>query len=192
MPWTLALILLAACGGEENGNETAGAAPEPETTTAPVPIEEALPLDPPAPGEPGGLPDDGTPASEAPFAPESAQGAADVVQTYFAHIEERAYADAWRLWSDEGNASGMSAETFAASFAKYREYHANVGTPGVIEGAAGSLYVQVPVQAYGRLADGTPFNMAGPVTLRRVNDVPGSTAAQRSWHIHSSELKPKP
>jgi hypothetical protein len=139
----------------------------------------------PAPGRPGGLPDDGTPVAEGPFAETSPQGAATVLETYFALIEARRYADAWELWSDEGRASGRSVAEFAAQFDRYREYHANIGAPGTVEGAAGSLYVEVPVQIYGRLADGTPFNAAGPATLRRVNDVPGSTAAERRWHIAS-------
>ena len=52
--------------------------------------------------------------------------------------------------------------------------------------------VEVPVQVYGRLADGRPFNMLGPMTLRRVNDVPGSTAEQRRWHIAESGVRPRP
>lgn len=85
----------------------------------------------------------------------------------------------------------MSAADFAASFDKYSEYHANIGAPGRIEGAAGSLYVEVPVQVYGRLKNGAEFNMLGPMTLRRVNDVPGSTAEQRTWHITSSGIRPR-
>jgi hypothetical protein len=150
------------------------------------------PLDPPAPGEPGGLPDDRRPVSEAPFAATSAQGAANLVQTYYALIGQRRYEDAWRLWSGGGEASGMDAGTFAAGFAQYREYHAQIGAPGEIEGAAGSLFVEVPVQVYGRLKNGTPFNMLGSVTLRRVNDVPGSSAEQRQWHIYRNEVKPAP
>lgn len=191
------IAVLAAClhlGGCAPGNGP----PPPSNDVAdgtsglPAPPGAAAPLDPPEPGEPGALPDDRTPVSEAPFTPESGQGAANVVQSYFALIEQGRYGDAWRLWSDGGRASGMSESEFAASFERYREFHAQVGAPGEIEGAAGSLYVQVPVQAYGRLRDGRPFNMAGSVTLRRVNDVPGSTPEQRRWHIFQSALRPRP
>ena len=41
----------------------------------------------------------------------------------------------------------MTAEAFAARFARYDSYHANIGAPGRIEGAAGSLYVAVPERA---------------------------------------------
>jgi hypothetical protein len=128
--------------------------------------------------------------SEAPFAETSAQGAANVLQTYYALIEAHRYRDAWLLWANGGRASGMSAAAFAASFGGYAEYHAQIGAPGRIEGAAGSLYVEVPVALYGRLRSGQAFHLAGPATLRRVNDVPGSTAAQRRWHIAEIAIRP--
>lgn len=174
--------MLSACGGpapeegaRQNGNAVA-AAPA-------GPIAKPEPVQPAAPGTPSGLPDDRTPVSEAPFAETSAQGAANVVQTYYALIEAGKYAGAWKLWSDGGRASGVDPNDFAAAFGKYLEYHAQIGAPGDIEGAAGSLYVTVPIQAYGRRADGTAFREAGTVTLRRVNDVPASSAEQRKWHI---------
>jgi hypothetical protein len=34
--------------------------------------------------------------------------------------------------------------------------------------------------------------MAGRATLRRVNDVPGSTAAQRRWHIQTIDAGARP
>ena len=179
------LLLSAGCTPGSESKEGSDKAPTP-------PAAAEAPLDPPEPGEPGGLADDRMPVSEVPFAPESAQGAANVVQSYFALIEQGRYGEAWRLWSDGGQASGMSEAQFAAAFDRYREYHARIGAPGEIEGAAGSLYVEVPVQAYGRLSSGEPFNRLGSVALRRVNDVPGSTPEQRRWHIFQSDLRPRP
>lgn len=150
------------------------------------------PLDPPAPGTPGGLPDARTPVSEAPFAPDSAQGAAQVVQTYYAHIEAGDYAKARALWGDYGKASGMTPAQFAAAFAKYSEYHANVGAPEDIEAGAGQRYVTVPVQPYARLrADGTPVYLIGSVTLRRTV-IDGAIPEQKSWRISAINVKPAP
>jgi membrane-bound inhibitor of C-type lysozyme len=174
-------------------SEAATSAPLPPPQPAPSPAPSPPPLNPPGPGEPGGLPDDGTPVSEAPFTPESAQGAANVVQTYFALIEEGKYRRAWSLWSDGGKASGMSADAFAAGFRKYDEYHANVGAPGRIDAGAGQRYVTVPVQVYGRLkADGKPFNQRGEVTLHRTADIDGATAEDKAWHITAIDLKSTP
>ncbi|MEJ0037708.1 MAG: hypothetical protein WDO68_16810 [Gammaproteobacteria bacterium] len=168
--------------------EAAPTLPAPEASTAPP----FPPVSPPAPGTPGGLPDDRTPISEAPFLPTSAQGAANVVQIYYALIGEHRYEDAWRLWTQGGQGSGMSSAAFTASFAQYESYNANIGAPGTIEGAAGSLFVTVPVLIYGRRKSGEEVHELGEATLRRVNDVPGSTAEQRAWHLSRIDLKPSP
>lgn len=145
------------------------------------------PLNPPAPGTPGGLDNDMTPVSEAPFTPDSAQGAANVVQTYYALVEQGKYAEAYKLW--EPGAAGTP-DTFTASFAKYSEVHANIGAPGDVDAGAGQRYVTVPVQLYGRLKEGgKPFNLRGSVTLHRT-EVDGATPEQKAWHIRSADLKP--
>ena len=64
-----------------------------------------------------------------------------------------------------------------------------IGKPGDMEGAAGSSYVTVPVIFYGKTKTGGSFRRAADVILRRVNDVPGSTEAQRRWHIERIEWK---
>lgn len=157
---------------------------------APVTGGEA-PLAPAEPGQPGGLPDDRTPVAEGKIAPDSAQGAANVVQIYYASIEGGKYAAARALWGNGGADSKSSPAAFAASFAGYKEYHANIGAPGESEGAAGSRYVTVPVQIYARLKDGRPDYQTGNVVLRRTV-VDGSTPEQRKWHIYSIDLKPAP
>ncbi|MBR7619149.1 hypothetical protein JKL49_07075 [Phenylobacterium sp. 20VBR1] len=190
-----AALALAACSPQKPATPPAqfpATVPEaPAPVPTPVPVQDpSAPVEAPAPGSPAGLPDDRTPISEAPFTPQSAQGAANVVQTYYALIGEKKYAKAWALWGDGGKASGMTVEQFAASFDKYSQYYGNVGAPGEMEGAAGSSYVEVPAIAFGRLKTGEPFNLKGVITLKRVNDVPGSTAEQRKWHIATSGLKP--
>lgn len=196
----LLLAVLAACSAPAPSNRNEASAPGSEATPAPTeqpapsptaspataPTPTPTPAEPPAPGTPGGLPDDRTPVSEAPFATTSAQGAAQVVQTYFALIESGKYRRAWALWSDGGKASDITPQAFAASFDKYAEYHAQIGAPGSIEGAAGSLYVDVPVVIYGRLKTGAAFHRKGKVTLRRCNNVPGCTAEQREWRISAA------
>ena len=170
------ILVLAGCGDAEREP----AVPDEGTASAPATAPAARPI---APGQPGGLPDDRAPVSEAPFTAGSAQGAANVVQSYYAFIESGRYADAWGFWDAGGTGADADAEAFARRFAAFREYHAQVGAPERIEGAAGSLYVTVPVQAYGVLAGGTAFNTLGKVKLRRSNDVPGASAEQRRWRI---------
>ena len=137
------------------------------------------PVNPPAPGTTGGLPDDRTPISEAPFKPTSAQGAGQVLQTYYALVESGRGIEAAKLT--------VSGTVFDPT--PYDTYRAEIGAPGPIEGAAGSLYVEIPVVIYGRLANGKEFHQSGRAILRRVNDVPGATAEQLRWRISWIDLK---
>jgi len=181
----IALLALAACSPQAADNETANAA-QPAPSPVPSSTAAANAAEPAAPATPDGLANEATPPDEAAFAADSAQGAADVVQHYFALIEEGAYPRAWLLW-EEGARPAKSAEDFAASFAKYAEYHAEVGAPGEIDAGAGQRYVTVPIQIYGRMKDGTPFRKAAKATLHRVGDVDGATAEQKRWHIRGVE-----
>jgi hypothetical protein len=170
-------LFLVACSQQTPSDEVANA-PDANLPAPSVPAPEAPP-NPPAPGEPGGLPDDRTPVSEGPIDPKSAQGAGQVLQTYFALAEQGKVAEANKLWTDDAEKLDLG---------KYKEIHANIGGPGGMEGAAGSSYVDYPVQLYGRTKDGQEFNSRGTMTLRRVNDVPGSTEEQRKWHIYRSDF----
>lgn len=163
-----------------------------------IPVEN-LPAGAPAtapdairPGQAAGLPDDRTPVAEGAFDPKKAQGAGQLLQRFGGLLEQRSFAEAYRLWSDGGRASGLTEAQFMDAYGKYAEIHSEVGAPGPMEGAAGSAYVEIPFRLYGKLKSGADFNIVGPVTLRRANDVPGSTEEQRRWHIYKSELKPRP
>ena len=57
-----------------------------------------------------------------------------------------------------------------------------------MEGAAGSSYVTVPIVLYGTDSTGKSFSRSGEAVLRCVNEVPGSTEAQRRWHIEQLKL----
>ena len=172
----IALLLAAACSKQLAVAPANEAEPAANEITI---VENEAPLNPPAPGEPGGLPDDRTPISEGAIDPKSGQGAGQVLQSYFALAESGGFAEANKLWS-------VGVERL--DLTGYREVHANIGAPGNVEGGAGSVYVEIPVQLYGRLKDGKEFNSRGTMTLRRVNDVPGSTEEQRRWHIMNAEF----
>ena len=183
----LCLILAAgaACSREASGPANDGAiAIEPAVETSNQSAQTVQP------GEPGGLPDDRNLVEEGPIDPKSAQGAGQVLQSYAALLEQGRFAEARRLWSDEGRASGMSDRQFADAFGKYSEIHAEIGAPGQMEGAAGSAYVDIPIRFYWKLMSGASFSSVGKATLRRVNDVPGSTEEQRRWHISRVEVQP--
>lgn len=172
-----AMLALGACAPPvEQGN-----APGNADLSAP-PIAPTLP----APGSPAGLPDDRAPLNEpkGPIDPKSVEAAGQVVQLYGALLEQRKFAEAERQW---GDADG--AKAFSAGLRQYSELHVQVGKPGDSEGGAGSIFVTVPVVFYGQGAAGA-FNRKAEVNLRRVNDVDGSTAEQRRWHIANIAWSP--
>lgn len=113
-----------------------------------------------------------------PIDPKSAEAAGQVVQHYGALIEQRRFVEAERRWGDAD-----LARHFAEGLKRYSEVHLEIGVPGEMEGAAGSIYVTEPVVFYGKLPGGGAFRRPADVILRRVNDVPGSTDEQRRWHI---------
>ncbi|PZQ64153.1 MAG: hypothetical protein DI570_06280 [Phenylobacterium zucineum] len=181
-----AALALAGCG-QTTPEEPAAKAQAPSVATPAAAAPNDAPVEPLPPGSPGALPDDRTPISEAPFTPESAQGAGQVVQTYFALLESGRAAEGRGSWSD-----AAQADAFVAGLGEFRSFHTLIGAPGEIEGAAGSLYVEVPVQLYGRLKDGREGHRIGAATLRRVNGVPGASADQLRWRLSGVVLRPAP
>ena len=170
------------------------AAPPASSPSASSPPASSSAVVTPAPGTPGGLPDDRTPLVEpkGPIDPKSPEAAGQLVQRYGGLLEQRKFGEAWRLWGGEGAASGLSEARFAAAYAMYSSIHSQVGKPFDEEGAAGSIYIQVPFQLSGTLKSGGPFNLIGAIMLRRVNGVDGATPAQLRWHVAQSDLKAIP
>lgn len=176
------IAMIAACSSQ-TPRQDENLANATVVNNAVAPASQSSPAAP-APGTAEGLPDDRTPLSEpkGPIDPKSAEAAGQVVQSLGALIEQKRFREAADLWADS-----KAASAFTDRFDKYREIHAQVGKPGATEGAAGSIYITVPISLYGTTATGTPFKCGGEATLRRVNDVPGSTESQRRWRITAIE-----
>ena len=144
--------------------------PEKQQTAqnAAEPVQPAQAIPPPGTG-----PNARTPLAEptGTIDPKSVEAAGQVVQHFGALIELARYDEAANLWSD--------AQTAAAFMKELRpNTHLETGDLGETEGAAGSIYTTVPVVFYG-----DSFRRPAQIVLRRINDVPGSTQAQRRWHI---------
>jgi len=175
--FALFALALTACDRTENQQPPSNVV-EPANT---APVEAPSPVPPPGTG-----PDAKTPLAEpkAAIDPKSAEAAGQVVQHYGALIEQHRMKDAQALWGNSDSASD-----FSVQLRRYPEVHLEIGTPGDMEGAAGSSYVTVPVTFYGKDQNDAEFRRKADVILRRVNDVPGSTEAQRRWHVERSEWK---
>jgi len=104
-------------------------------------------------------------------------------------IETQDWKAANDVW-DDGRATDVATpETFISSYGEYDDIDVTFDE-GQIEGAAGSQYYTSNAVITGHLMSGEAFRIEGPITLRRVNDVPGADAEQLSWSFESSGLKP--
>lgn len=141
----------------------------------------------PAAPTPGDASNASLPEPQTPPGVASPQAAATVVETYFALVDSGKTNEADALWGDARRAA-----QFRMQLDKLGKPHAQVFAPGPVEGAAGSMYVTVPIElgATDNAANSRPRK--GEVTLRRVNDVPGSTEAQRRWHIDHIDVAMTP
>jgi hypothetical protein len=175
-----AALALSACNQRADQSASSNAQ-QPVNPSANQSPPAAVP--PPATG-----PDARTPLAEpkGPIDAKSAEAAGQVVQHYGALIEQGRWEEAGALWNNL-----ESGAKFAAQLRSYAaEVHLEIGNPGEPEGAAGSIYVTIPIFFYGDAMDRQPFRRSADVILRRVNDVPGSTDAQRRWHIERIDVKP--
>jgi len=155
---------------------------QPATKEAPSnvvqPADIAQSQTPPIP-PPGTGPDARTPLAEPNNAidPKSVEAAGQVVQHYGALIEQDRFAEAEKLWTGPEPAAAFSKDLRPRT-------HLAIGELGETEGAAGSIYVTVSVVFYK-----DSWRKPASIILRRVNDVPGSSAAERRWHIQRIEWK---
>jgi hypothetical protein len=138
---------------------------------------------------PGTGPDARTPFGESKSAidPKGPEAAHALVQKFADRLQARRFGAAYALISRV--LPTWKESEFAGDYSARREIRAVVGKPAAPEGAAGSVYVTVPLFVAGRFGDGRPFRESWTLTLRRVNDVPGSTAEQRNWHIEQIDIR---
>ena len=164
----IALLALAACDDR---------APEPAAPLGPAPVAGAeVPVatvtEAPDLAAPRLVPDAG----------KGVKGARNVLLEWARALERRDFARADAQWGAGAGEAGS-----AARFAKFRTITVALGE-GAVEGGAGSLYYEVPVTVTGEGTDGSPQKFAGSVTVRRVNDVDGASAAQLRWHLAGLNL----
>ncbi len=172
-------LALAGCG-QTNGDS--------ETSSDEVIVPES-PIPSPTASAPGGsaaetaLPG----AGSAPLVPEAEKGepgARKVLLDFARAIQFEDFDRAYAMLGDTARDNISHAE-FAAMFDDLGKI--TVAVPmGQMEGAAGSLYYEVPTTITGDKGG----KLTGTTVLRRVNDVPGATAEQLRWHIESFEVEP--
>ena len=179
-PSLVLLLALAACQAAPP-DAPAPDAPAPEAAAPEAAAPEAAAPEAAAPEA----------AAARPVDPESPEAAADVVRRYYDALDAGDYEAAFALWG-EGGPPGQSYDAFVQGFAETAHVAAEVGAPSEAEGAAGSVYVTVPVTVRAALQSGRRQLFTGTYTVRRVHGVPGASAAQRRWHLDAATLHEAP
>jgi hypothetical protein len=178
----LALLLLASC--------TSKTTPEVIHDTTVI-VDTVKMSPPPATSKPKPLPPrDSTPRPETsePSGEPTTADAVALIGDYYDAINAHEYERAWRMWSNDGAASGKTLREFTDGFARTASSHVAIGRPGRVEGAAGSRFVIIPVTLTAETLDGQTERFKGTFTLRRAV-VDGATAKQRAWHIESAKIR---
>jgi hypothetical protein len=117
----------------------------------------------------------------------SVEAAVQVVRNYYAAVQRHDYRAAHTIWSGNHSVTALRRGYAQTAWVKVTPL-----PPFTAEGGAGSMYVDINVRVDAALRNGKRQHYAGSYTLRRVNDVDGSTAAQRRWHITAARLKEVP
>ncbi|MFL5807059.1 MAG: hypothetical protein ACJ8CR_35680 [Roseiflexaceae bacterium] len=116
--------------------------------------------------------------------PADPNGAVQTLQEYYDAINRHDYAYAYTLWANLGAASKQSFAQFEQGFATTTHVVIDIGK-ATTEGAAGSIYAEVPVVVMSTTSDNGPLTFCGTYTLRRSNVPPFD---QFGWHIESAQI----
>lgn len=157
----LALLIIAACGGSE---PDVADVVDSETTATPS-----------------------TQTADSAPAADDVAAAVSVVRDYYAAIDAGEYERAYLLWGDSGRASNQTLEEFRAGFENTASTAVTIGQPGRVEGAAGSRFIEIPVEITATTREDSTQRFAGTYVLRRVV-VDGATVEQRRWHLFSADI----
>jgi hypothetical protein len=167
--------MAAGCSRQPEQRQQQASAPNPASAIH----NEAGPSVPPPGTEPDGRTPLVQPTQQRPtIDPKSTEAAGELVAHFVRLLNAGRFDDAYMLL---GPAAPPRSQ-FDRQFSPYSDIEVTPGTPGDQQGAAGSIYVSVPLTVSGALG-GKRSSRAATAILRRVNDVPGSTEAQRHWHI---------
>ena len=111
-----------------------------------------------------------------------------VIREYYAAIRRGDYRLAYRLWNDNGRASGQTYRAFASGFENTATTSVTIGAPSGIEGAAGSQFITLPVEIDAVTRDGKEQRFRGNYRLKRIL-VDGAGAEGRAWRIYSADIE---
>jgi hypothetical protein len=166
----LAGVALASCGQQRGAHQSPQNESAPPVQSPTVPVAAGRTDRPP--GQTAAKP------SAAAIDPKSTEAAVQLVRRFAELLNQRKFDEAYMLLGP----NAPPRNEFDGSWEQFDSFSVRVGTAGEQEGAAGSIYLSVPLNV-SAVGHGEGIRLSRTAILRRVNDVPGSTEAQRHWHI---------
>jgi hypothetical protein len=202
---SLVALLATACGKDAAQHTAADGTPDKQLPTptgasggvtgmpdrpGPGPVGPPVAEQPEVPVDENGTPllPEAAPVDAQTAAEPTPEDAVAVIRDYYDAINSGDFVRAYGLWSDGGRSSGQSAPQFAAGFADITGVSVEIQSPGAVDAAAGSRYIEVPVAITTTRRDGSQHRLTGTYTLRRAV-VDGATPEQRQWRIGSADLR---
>jgi hypothetical protein len=119
---------------------------------------------------------------------EDRQDPVRLLASYFVAINRQEYRRAWEYWENPPN---PSYEDFVEGYNETESVLLVVHPPVRQEGAAGSVYAEIPTLLVATHRDGSQHNFVGCYVARRVNpDIPG--AVDKGWSIYTAAVNAPP
>ncbi|MBZ0302603.1 MAG: hypothetical protein K8J31_22850 [Anaerolineae bacterium] len=112
----------------------------------------------------------------------------DLLASYYNAINRQDYARAYGYWQN----APKSYADFVSGFADTVSAQVIVQPPTHSEGAAGSIYVQIPTVLVANHQDGTEHLYSGCFVTRKSNLQPPDIPAPDVWHLYSADLTEQP
>jgi hypothetical protein len=109
----------------------------------------------------------------------------DLLASYFNGINRQEYQRAYGYWESPPN----SYDEFVAGFTDTTNVQLIVQPPTRIEGAAGSLYVEIPAVLIALHRDGSQHTFAGCFVTRKSNLQPPDISEEDVWHLYQAQVE---
>jgi hypothetical protein len=110
----------------------------------------------------------------------------ELMTAYYNAISRKEYDRAYSYWRENSDQRAANAQEFSYGFLSSK-VTAQFGSP-TTNGAAGTIYAEVPVVIFETTFDGQNKAFCGKYIANRANDVPGATKEQLSWRIFRIEV----
>ena len=119
---------------------------------------------------------------------ENFDSAVNALSSYYNAINSRDYTRAFGYWKTPAD----SFENFVKGYNETEKVRLIVEPPTSVEGAAGSLYVQIPTVLLATQKGGKKVTFSGCYTMRKSNLHPPDIPKEDVWHIYRADIKAAP